>query len=118
MKKIFYLKTCDTCKRILKSIEKLDQFKLVDIKENPLKIKDLEELTALGCTYESLFSRKAKLYKEMGLKDAQLTENDYKRYLLEHYTFLSRPVIIYNDKVFIGSSPKNLALLLDYLKNE
>jgi arsenate reductase len=27
------------------------------------------------------------LYKSMNLKDKSLTEEDYKKYILEHYTF-------------------------------
>ena len=44
----------------------------------------------------------------MGLKDQNLTEKDFRHYLLEHYTFLSRPVIIINNTIFIGSSKKNI----------
>jgi len=44
----------------------------------------------------------------MGLKDQNLTEKDFKHYLLEHYTFLSRPVIVINDKIFVGSSKKTV----------
>jgi hypothetical protein len=32
----------------------------------------------------------------MNLKDKSLTEEDYKKYILEHYTFLSRPVFVIN----------------------
>jgi arsenate reductase len=45
----------------------------------------------------------------MGLKDENLSEADFKRYLLEHYTFLNRPVIIRDDQIFIGNSPKVVA---------
>lgn len=114
MKKIYHLKTCDTCKKILKSIPNLTEFEVVDIKEKPLTVNQLEELFSLTQSYEVLFSRKAKLYKEMGLKDFDLSESDYKRYLLEHYTFLSRPVIVDQEKIFIGSSPKALQALAQH----
>ena len=44
----------------------------------------------------------------MDLKNKNLTEADYKKYLLEHYTFLSRPVFIIKDKVYIGNSQPNI----------
>ena len=53
----------------------------------------------------------------MGLKDENLTENDFKRYILEHYTFLARPVIIYNDQIFVGNSPKNIGEMLQTVNN-
>lgn len=117
MKKIYYLKTCDTCKRILQSIPNVKDFELQDIKEQPITAKQLEEMHALSKSYESLFSKRAKLYKEMGLKDEKLSEADFKRYILEHYTFLARPVIISDDSIFIGNSPKNLKALADFLKH-
>jgi len=117
MKKIYYLKTCDTCKRILKQIKNIDQFQLQDIKEESITVKQVEEMYTLTNSYETLFSKRAKLYKEMGLKDEKLTENDFKRYILEHYTFLARPVIIYNDQIFVGNSPKTIEAMLQTVNN-
>lgn len=118
MKKIYYLKTCDTCKRIIKSLPNLDGFIFQDIKENPITIKQLEEMFAITSSYEVLFSKRAKLYKEMGLKNESLTEADYKRYILEHYTFLNRPVLIINKSIFIGNSAKTVQAAIDFLRNE
>jgi arsenate reductase len=44
----------------------------------------------------------------MDLKNRSLTEEDFKKYILEHYTFLSRPVFIIDDKIFIGNGQKNI----------
>lgn len=107
MKKIYYLKTCNTCTRILKELN-LQGVDLQDIKETPITVKQLDDMKALSGSYEALFSRRAKLYKEMGLKDVDLKEVDYKNYILEHYTFLSRPVIQVGPKIFIGSSKKTV----------
>ena len=64
----------------------------------------LEEMKKLSGSYESLFSRIARKYKEMKLADKQLTETDYKNFILEEYTFLKRPVILIGDKIFVGNS--------------
>ena len=79
-----------------------------DIKNEPITETQLEELHKLSGSYESLFSKRAQLYKTLGLKDKNLTEKDFKNYILEHYTFLSRPVIIINDQIFIGNSVKTV----------
>jgi arsenate reductase len=110
MKKVYYLKTCNTCLRILKELNLPADFVLQDIKSEEITVKQLEELKQLAGTYEALFSKRAKLYKEMDLKNQSLKEADYKQYLLEHYTFLSRPVIIYKDQIFIGNSKKTTQL--------
>lgn len=93
----------------MQSLNLTNDFELHDIKSEEITVKQLEEMKALSGSYESLFSKRAKLYKEMGLKDLSLGENDYKQYILEHYTFLKRPVIIYEDKIFIGNAKKTIS---------
>lgn len=104
MKKIYYLSTCDTCKRILKELDAPAEFTLQDIKKQPLVEEDVENLRKSSGSYEALFNKRAKLYKERDLKSKDLSEEDYKNLLLEHYTFLKRPVIVNEDDVFIGNS--------------
>lgn len=80
-----------------------------DIKVQGITEAELDELFILTNSYEDLFSRRARLYRERSLKDENLLEADYKALILEHYTFLKRPVIVNNDQIFIGSSPKTVA---------
>ena len=108
MKKIYYLKTCSTCVRILKELNPSSDFILQDIKSQEITVKQVEEMQELSGSYEALFSKRAKLYKEMDLKNQNLTEKDFKHYILEHYTFLSRPVIIIDNQIFIGNSKKTV----------
>lgn len=116
MKKVYYLKTCNTCTRILKELNLSSKFILQDIKSEPITVKQIEEMKALAGSFEALFSKRAKLYKEMDLKNQDLTERDFKHYILEHYTFLSRPVIITDDKIFVGNSKKTIEAVRNYLK--
>lgn len=109
MKKIYHLSTCDTCKRILKELEVPEAFILQDIKTEAITNDQLEEMYNLSGSYESLFSKRARLYKERDLKNKDLEEADFKNLILEHYTFLKRPVIINNDEIFIGNSKKTVA---------
>lgn len=106
MNKIYHLSTCDTCKRIIKELDLPNDFILQDIKTESITSEQLEEMRALTDSYESLFSKRAMLYKELGLKDKNLSDEDFKTYILQHYTFLKRPVILYNGKIFIGNSKK------------
>ena len=108
MKKIYYLSTCDTCKRILKEVNAPAAFELQDIKKEPLTHKELGYLRELSGSYEALFNKRARLYKERDLKNKKLSEEDFKNLLLEHYTFLKRPVIIKEDQIFIGNSKQEV----------
>lgn len=109
MKKIYYLSSCDTCKRILNELQPPVSFELQDIKEVPISRSELDKLRELSGSYEALFSKRARLFRERGLHETSLTEADYASLLLDHYTFLKRPVIVVNDKIFIGNSKQTVA---------
>lgn len=113
--KIYYLASCDTCRKIIKSLPNSDKLEFHDIRQNPITASELEEMYQLSGSYEALFSKKAQLYKSLDLKNKNLTEDDYKKYLLEHYTFLSRPVFIIDGKIYIGNSQKNVQEVIKVL---
>jgi arsenate reductase len=86
-----------------------------DIKTEKITRAQLDEMKTKTGSYESLFSRRAMKYKEMGLKDKPLTEKDYRQLILEEYTFLKRPVVFVNDKIFVGSEKKTVEALKNAL---
>lgn len=107
MKKVYYLSSCSTCARIIKELE-LDQkgFTFQDIKSEKITQTQLEEMKEMAGSYEALFSRVALKYKTLDPKPA--TENEYKKLILDEYTFLKRPVIVYGNQIFVGNSKKNI----------
>ncbi|HEY0091231.1 MAG TPA: ArsC/Spx/MgsR family protein [Flavobacterium sp.] len=115
MDRIFYISSCDTCRKIIKSLPNSDKLTFRDIKQAALTATEVEEMRQLSGSYESLFSKKAQLYKSLGLKDKTLTEEDYKKYILQHYTFLSRPVFIIDSKIFVGNSSNNVTNVISAL---
>ncbi len=112
MKKIYYLSTCTTSAAIIKEtgIDKKG-FDMQDIKLDKMTPAQVDQMKQLAGSYEALFSRRALKYKELGLKDKQLTENDYRNYILEEYTFLKRPVVIMDNTIFVGSEKKTVEVL-------
>ncbi len=116
MRKIYYLSTCDTCKRIMKEIEVDETWIKQDIKTEKITEVQLEEMKELAGSFESLFSRRAQKYKALGLKELTLSEDDYKKYILEEYTFLKRPVTIIENQIFIGNSKKVTEAVIQALK--
>ena len=106
MKKIYHLSSCSTCQRILKEVNSCGEFELQDIKTEKITSSQIEEMKNMAGSYDALFSRRAMKYKSLGLKDKSLSEEDYKNYILEEYTFLKRPVTIIGDEIFVGNSKK------------
>jgi arsenate reductase len=92
-----------------------DSFEQQDIKHEAITSEQLDEMKALAGNYEALFSRVARKYKSMGLKDKKLEESDYRQLILEEYTFLKRPVFIIDQEIFIGNSKKVVAAIKEKL---
>ena len=112
MKKIYHLSTCTTCQRILEETGAAGKgFTLQDIKTEKIKPAELDALKDKAGSYEALFSRRALKYKEMGLKDQHLEEPDYRRLILQEYTFLKRPVVVAGEKIFVGSEKRTVEAL-------
>ncbi|MDB4202568.1 arsenate reductase [Polaribacter sp.] len=110
MKKVYFLQTCDTFRRILKEVNTTG-FESQEIKSNPVNVPQLEEMHQRSGSYEALFNKRAKLYKALDLKNKTLSEADYRQYILEEYTFLKRPVFMVEDSIFIGNSKNVIAAL-------
>lgn len=108
MKKVYYLSTCDTCRRIIKELGIGDEFEYQDIKTEKITAEQIDQMKNLAGNYEALFSRVARKYKEQGLKDKILLEEDYKVLILQEYTFLKRPVFIIDNQIFIGNTKKTV----------
>jgi len=109
MKKLYYLSSCSTCKRIIKQWKLPRSFDMQDVKSTPLTLNDLRQMHERSGSYEALFSKRAKLFQQRQLGAEDLDEARYKSLLLEHYTFLKRPVLIWDDQIFVGSSKATVA---------
>ncbi len=81
---------------------------LQNIKFQNISKKELQEVKNMTGSYESIFSRRAMKFRQLGLHEMQLSEKDYEDYILKEYTFLKRPVLIYEDRVFVGNAKKNI----------
>ena len=105
MKRIFYLSTCDTCKRILSSWN-TDGIELQDIKTAPMTAEQVDHMIGLAGSAEALFSKRARKSKELGLKDQNLSDAQIRQFIIDEYTFLKRPVLVLDEQIFVGNSKK------------
>ncbi|MHA6697559.1 arsenate reductase family protein [Chryseobacterium sp. A301] len=117
MKTVYYLKTCSTNKRIMSALD-LKDWKLREIKSDPITKQELEELKKKAGSYEALFSRKSTQIKARGIDLSTLKEKDFKELLLDHYSFLKRPVFDSDSQLFVGTDKGNLEALNAYFDKE
>jgi arsenate reductase len=79
-----------------------------DIKTEKITLSQLKELKKLTGSYEALFNKKARKYKDLNLIGKNLSEDELEKCILNEYTFLKRPVIIYNNQLFIGNTKQTI----------
>ena len=109
MLKIYHLANCTTCQRIIKEQQPGPEVVMQDIKTEAITPEQIDQMKEMAGSYESLFSRRAMKYRGMGLHEMDLNEEDYRKYILEEYTFLKRPVMIFEDEIFVGNTKKTVA---------
>lgn len=113
MRKIYHLSTCDTSKKILEELDFGNDVELQDIKKENIDEKTLDFIKENIGSYEAIFSKRAMKYRSTGLNTVKLSEEDYRKYMLEEYTFLKRPFIILDDEVFVGNSKSTFQVAKD-----
>lgn len=114
--KFYYLATCDTCKRIMNELALPDTLSLREIKSKPLTEQEVDSIAKKAGSYEAMFSKRARKYRELGLNNQSLTEADYRKYLLFDYTFLKRPVLETQELAIAGNSKKVVASMREEIK--
>ena len=97
---------------------KCHHFQLQDIKFDAITEEQIDQMYQYTNSYEALFSKRARKYKSMGLKDQNLKDEDFKNLIIEEYTFLKRPVFIVGHEIFVGNSKKTIDELKKCLVNE
>lgn len=105
MRKIYHLKSCSTCVRILKELN-LETVELVNIKIEPIIEADLDFIIEKLGSIEPVFSKRAMKYRSLGLHEMDLSEQDMKDWILKEYTFIKRPLAIIDEEIYSGSAKK------------
>ena len=96
----------------MKTLPLPEEVEKIDIKKHPITDQQLEILYKLSGCYEDLFNKRARKYKELDLKNKNLTDQEIKQYILKEYTFLKRPVVVHEKQIFIGNSKKTIENLI------
>lgn len=118
MKKLYYLSTCSTCRRIMKEVGAGEEFILQDLKTNPITAEQLDGIKELTGSYLSIFNKQACKYRELSLHNQELSEKRIRELILEEYTFLKRPIFIIDNKIFVGNSKKVVSELFMFMQHQ
>lgn len=110
MRRIYHLSTCDTCRKILSTLD-LSDVELINIREQNITKEDLDFMKRQTKSYEALFNKRAQKLKEIPENKKPVKDADFKKLILKEYTFLKRPAAIIDNQVIVGNDPKSVQAL-------
>ncbi|HYR06885.1 MAG TPA: ArsC/Spx/MgsR family protein [Longimicrobium sp.] len=106
---------CTTCQKAVQYLE--DQKGVTirsfrNLKEEPLSVDEVRGLAAKVGGVEKLFSKRAMKYRQMGLHEREVPEDEMVQLMSDEYTFVTRPVIVRGDRATAGFSAKRIDELI------
>jgi arsenate reductase (glutaredoxin) len=116
LKKIYYLASCGTCKKIIDELELVEnEFYLQDIKTEKITEAQLQEIINAVGSCEAIFSKVARKYRGLKLNEQTLNEAQMMAYILVEYTFLKRPVIQIDNLFFVCNAKATVEKVKKYM---
>jgi Spx/MgsR family transcriptional regulator len=102
MLKIYGIKNCNKVRDTFKWLEENDvDYEFIDLKKDPLSEGKLDEFVhKVGL--DVLINKRGTTYRNLGLKDKDLDEDQLFDQLLENQTMIKRPVLEQDDAVLVG----------------
>ncbi|EMI52726.1 arsenate reductase (glutaredoxin) [Rhodopirellula sallentina] len=115
MTKIYHNPRCTKSRQALQLLESRGvEAEVIKYLETPPTKKELGEIIKmLGIPAESLVRKKEALYKELGLADKKLTNQQWIATMVEHPKLIERPIVVHNGQAAIGRPTENITEILD-----
>ncbi|HEX5724104.1 MAG TPA: ArsC/Spx/MgsR family protein [Longimicrobiaceae bacterium] len=111
---VYWLPYCTTCQKAMQHLHErgVTIRSLRDLKAQPLQRAEVRDLARKAGGVDKLFSKRAMKYRQLGLHERELSEDEMVRLMTEEYTFVTRPVIVRGDRATAGFSVKRVDALL------
>ena len=105
------------CSKSRKTLEILNaqnvDLEIIEYLKAPPDAETLKQiLSYLGIPARELLRKGESAYKEAGLDDTSLTEDDVIAAMVKHPILIERPVVVNNGKATIGRPPENVLAIL------
>lgn len=86
---------------------------VIDYLKTPPTAEELKALLAgLGLGARQLMRQGESIYKELGLDDPSLSDEQLIQAMIENPILIERPIVVSNDKVALGRPPENVLSIL------
>ncbi|MBO6620617.1 MAG: Spx/MgsR family RNA polymerase-binding regulatory protein [Balneola sp.] len=96
------IKNCDTIKKTKKWLTENEvEFEFIDLKKEPLSIDEIKELE-YKVGLDVLVNKRGTTYRNLGLKDRDLSDEEMVGILQENQSMIKRPVLVLDEAVLVG----------------
>lgn len=111
---IYHNPRCSKSRQTLAILEENNiQPEIVLYLETPPSAKELKDIISkLGVTARDIIRKGEDAYKEQGLKNPDLSDNELVTALVNSPKLIERPIVIKSDKAIIGRPPENVLDLI------
>lgn len=82
-------------------MDNLHEYELIDLKKELIDEISLDFLFSKTNSYEKLFNKRAQKYKSEIIKNNIKKDLDFRKLILDEYTFLKRPILIDGNQIKI-----------------
>jgi arsenate reductase len=115
---IYEKPTCSKCRVAVSEVEESGlPLQRVRYYDDPLSTEKLTELVRkMGISPRELLRTNEPLYRELGLKDADLDDAELIGLLAEHPDLMQRPILEYGDMAVLGRPSERVAEFLERVR--
>ncbi len=110
MTQIYHNPRCSKSRATLAIIEdKGISPEIIEYLNHPPDVETLKTLTQmLGVSIHDIVRKGEDVYRELGLKDKDLSEQEMLEIVVENPKLLERPIVVSNGKAVVGRPPENV----------
>jgi arsenate reductase len=112
--RVYQKPTCSKCRATLGILEECAvEFDSINYYETPLNVEELRGLiNKLGISPRDLLRKGEQLYRDLGLGERELSDDELIKLMVENPDLMERPIVVHGDKAVLGRPPENVKKLL------
>lgn len=112
--RVYQKPTCSKCRATLGILEGCAvEFDSINYYETPLTVEELGGLIKkLGISPRDLLRKGEQLYRDLGLGERELPDDELIKLMVENPDLMERPIVVRGDKAVLGRPPENVERLL------
>jgi arsenate reductase len=112
---VYEKRTCTTCRNLAALLEERGiDFDRADFHVEPLGEDEIRELVAkTGRPAQELFRAREPVYRELGLGECQVADDEAIALMAEHAELMQRPVVVRGDRAVLARPVERVNELLD-----